>query len=41
LEKMQKRVECYIWYIRSWSIWLDLKIIFKTLYKGFVGQNVY
>ncbi len=41
LHKMQKRVECDLWYIRRWSVMLDLKIIFLTLYKGFSGENAY
>ncbi|EPU1425168.1 undecaprenyl-phosphate glucose phosphotransferase, partial [Klebsiella pneumoniae] len=36
LEKMQKRVEYDLEYIREWSLWLDLKIIFLTVFKGFV-----
>lgn len=35
LEKMEKRVEYDLWYINNWSVGLDLKIIFKTVYKGF------
>ena len=31
LDLMSKRVECDLWYIRNWSIWLDAKIIFRTL----------
>ncbi|HCD3263800.1 TPA: undecaprenyl-phosphate glucose phosphotransferase, partial [Klebsiella pneumoniae] len=34
LEKMQKRVEYDLEYIREWSLWLDLKIIFLTVFKG-------
>ena len=30
LEKMEKRIEYDLLYIRDWSIWLDLKIIFLT-----------
>jgi len=40
-EKMQKRVEYDMHYIRNWSIWFDLKIILLTILRGFVGRNVY
>jgi Undecaprenyl-phosphate glucose phosphotransferase len=30
LEKMARRVECDIDYIRHWSLWLDLRIILRT-----------
>ncbi len=41
LDKMEKRIEYDLWYIRRWSVLLDLKIIFKTMFKGFSGQNAY
>ncbi|MEZ9229575.1 undecaprenyl-phosphate glucose phosphotransferase [Vibrio amylolyticus] len=41
LEKMEKRVEFDLKYIQSWSTWLDLKIIFKTVFKGFIGKTAY
>jgi putative colanic acid biosynthesis UDP-glucose lipid carrier transferase len=41
LEKMEKRVEYDLDYIRHWSIWFDIKIIFLTLFKGFVNKNAY
>ncbi|MHB5626815.1 undecaprenyl-phosphate glucose phosphotransferase, partial [Klebsiella pneumoniae] len=37
LEKMEKRIEYDLLYIRGWSIWLDLKIIFLTVFKGFIN----
>lgn len=39
LDKMQKRVEFDLWYIEHWSLWLDIKIIVMTLFKGFVHKN--
>jgi putative colanic acid biosynthesis UDP-glucose lipid carrier transferase len=41
LDKMEKRVEFDLAYIRNWTLWWDVKIVFLTLFKGFVGKNVY
>ncbi len=41
LEKMQRRVECDLEYINNWSLWLDIRIIFATVFKGFVNPNAY
>ncbi|SHF75924.1 undecaprenyl-phosphate glucose phosphotransferase [Vibrio gazogenes] len=41
LDKMEKRVEFDLSYIQTWSLWLDLKIIFLTVFKGFVGKTAY
>lgn len=41
LDKMKGRVDCDLAYVRNWSVWFDIKIIFMTVFKGFVGKNVY
>ena len=41
LDKMEKRVEFDLKYIQNWSLLLDLKIIFLTVFKGFVGKTAY
>jgi putative colanic acid biosynthesis UDP-glucose lipid carrier transferase len=41
LDKMQKRVECDLQYIQQWSLWLDLKIVWLTIWRGFGGRNAY
>jgi len=39
---MQKRVEHDIWYLENWSMSLDLKIIFMTIYQVIKGdENAY
>ncbi len=39
LWQMEKRVEHDVWYIRNWNIFLDLKIIFLTLFNSFRGEK--
>lgn len=41
LDKMAKRVEYDLTYIESWSLWLDLKILFLTVFRGFFNKNAY
>jgi putative colanic acid biosynthesis UDP-glucose lipid carrier transferase len=41
LEKMEKRVEYDLTYIKNWSLWWDTKIVFLTFFRGFTGKNVY
>jgi putative colanic acid biosynthesis UDP-glucose lipid carrier transferase len=41
LEKMQKRVECDHEYIREWSLWLDIKILFRTIFVVLSRQNAH
>lgn len=41
LDKMQRRIECDHRYIREWSLWLDVKILFRTIFVVFARQNAY
>ncbi len=36
---LNKRIRCDLFYIKNWSVGFDLKIIFLTLFKGFVHKN--
>ena len=38
---IEKRIECDLYYIKNWSIWMDLWIIFMTFWKGFINKNAY
>jgi putative colanic acid biosynthesis UDP-glucose lipid carrier transferase len=41
VEKMQRRVDCDLYYIRNWSIWLDIKIVVLTALRGFKQPAAY
>lgn len=40
VEQMQLRVDHDIWYIEHWSLWLDIKIIFMTIYNMLNGEEM-
>lgn len=36
---IEDRVKFDIWYIQNWSFWLDIKILFKTAFGGFINRE--
>jgi putative colanic acid biosysnthesis UDP-glucose lipid carrier transferase len=38
-EDMQKRINLDIYYIENWNFWLDLRIIFMTVYNMLKGEE--
>jgi Undecaprenyl-phosphate glucose phosphotransferase len=41
IEKMQRRVEHDLYYLRNWSFALDMRIVLATVAKGFFHRNAY
>jgi len=39
LQQMKGRVEYDLWYMENWSVWLDIKIMFMTIYNVFRGEE--
>lgn len=40
-DKMEKRIEYDLEYIRNWSLWLDFKILIFTVIRSFNDKNAY
>jgi lipopolysaccharide/colanic/teichoic acid biosynthesis glycosyltransferase len=38
---IEERIKHDLYYIQNWSHYLDLKILFATLWKGFVNRHAY
>ena len=36
---IEKRIELDLWYIEHWSPWLDIRIIFKTIFGGIINSE--
>ena len=41
LDKMEKRIEFDLEYLRQWSLWFDLKIIWFTIFRGFTDSQAF
>jgi putative colanic acid biosysnthesis UDP-glucose lipid carrier transferase len=40
-EKMEKRIEFDLRYIREWSLWMDIKVLLQTPLEVLLGRNAY
>ena len=38
---IRKRIEHDLYYIENWTLGLDVKILFLTIFKGFINKNAY
>jgi Undecaprenyl-phosphate glucose phosphotransferase len=41
IEKMEMRIKHDLYYVNNWSLWFDLRIIFRTIFTMFVGKNAH
>lgn len=41
IDKMRKRMEHDLYYIENWSPWLDVRILWLTIWRGFIHSNAY
>jgi putative colanic acid biosynthesis UDP-glucose lipid carrier transferase len=41
VEKMEQRMRHDLYYIENWSLSLDIKILWLTIWPGFVNTNAY
>jgi len=41
IDKMEMRIKYDLDYIRRWSLWLDVKIVFYTIFRSFTDKNAY
>ena len=38
---IRMRIDCDLYYIENWTVGLDIKILFLTVFRGFVNKNAY
>ena len=38
---IRRRIDYDLYYIENWSVGLDIKILFLTIFKGFINKNAY
>ena len=38
---IEKRIEHDLYYIENWTLSFDIKIMFLTIFKGFINKNAY
>ena len=38
---IRKRIDCDLYYIENWTLGFDIKIMFLTIFKGFINKNAY
>ncbi len=38
---IRKRIDCDLYYIENWTMGLDFRILFLTIFKGFINKNAY
>ena len=38
---IKKRIDCDLYYIENWSLEFDIRIMFLTVFRGFINKNAY
>jgi putative colanic acid biosynthesis UDP-glucose lipid carrier transferase len=38
---LERRIEHDLYYIQNWSLWLDMRIIVRTVFGGMFGKHAY